>query len=140
MDAPIASASNPIGTPAPAPAPAPAAPLVAATPMPSYPPPTGGDMGDKFAEGGETPKKSGVVKDFFSDINIMDVAIAALVTGAIFYTMRYYKYMMMLEKTGYEDLSTRVLKLESAQQAAKSASEANATGSNSNKKRPTIRL
>jgi hypothetical protein len=37
--------------------------------------------------------------------------------------------MMMIEKTGYADLSTRVQKLESSIDAAKRKAEANAAGS-----------
>jgi hypothetical protein len=47
--------------------------------------------------------------------------------------------MMMIEKTGYADLSARVQKLESAAQAAKKIAEANASG-NSKSRRPVMRL
>jgi hypothetical protein len=43
--------------------------------------------------------------------------------------------MMMLEKTGYADLSTRVQKMESALEAAKKKSEMNAAGSQKKKRR-----
>lgn len=110
---------------APAPAPAP----MAAAPMPTYA--DGGDVGDSGGGGG--------IKGFFNDINIVDVAISAFIVGGVIYAIQYYKFMMMIEKTGYADLSARVQKLESAAQAAKKIAEANASG-NSRNRRPVMRI
>jgi len=115
-------------TAAPAPMPAPAPAPMQAAPMPMYA--DGGDMGDSG--------KSGGIKGFFEDINIVDVAISAFIVGGVIYAIQYYKFMMMIEKTGYADLSARIQKLESAAQAAKKVAEANASGSKS--RRPVMRL
>jgi len=115
-------------TAAPAPMPAPAPAPMQAAPMPMYA--DGGDMGDSG--------KSGGIKGFFEDINIVDVAISAFIVGGVIYAIQYYKFMMMIEKTGYADLSARIQKLESAAQAAKKVAEANASGSRS--RRPVMRL
>lgn len=115
-------------TAAPAPMPAPAPAPMQAAPMPMYA--DGGEMGDSG--------KSGGIKGFFEDINIVDVAISAFIVGGVIYAIQYYKFMMMIEKTGYADLSARIQKLESAAQAAKKVAEANASGSRS--RRPVMRL
>jgi hypothetical protein len=115
-------------TAAPAPMPAPAPAPMQAAPMPMYA--DGGDMGDSG--------KSGGIKGFFEDINIVDVAISAFIVGGVIYAIQYYKFMMMIEKTGYADLSARIQKLESAAQAAKKVAEANASGSKN--RRPVMRL
>jgi hypothetical protein len=47
--------------------------------------------------------------------------------------------MMMLEKSGYTDLSERVQKLESSIQAAKKTAEMNASGMQQ-KRRPVMRM
>ena len=109
---------------APAPAPAP----MAAAPMPMYG--EGGDIGDSGGGGG--------IKGFFNDINIVDVAISAFIVGGVIYAIQYYKFMMMIEKTGYADLSARIQKLESAALAAKKTAEVNAAGSKG--RRPVMRL
>jgi hypothetical protein len=76
-------------------APAPMVPPPAAAPMaapmaapPMAPPP--------FEDGGAIVKKSGGIKEWFSDINIVDVAVSAVIVGAVLYTVHYYKFMMML--------------------------------------------
>ena len=125
-------------TPAPmAPPPAPAgvapiAPLpVAAPPMAPSP----------FEDGGAIVKKSGGIKEWFSDINIVDVAVSAVIVGAVLYTVHYYKFMMMLEKSGYSDLNTKVSKLQSAVDAQKA--EMNAAGNGKldrQRRRPVMRL
>ena len=120
-----APATAPAAAPMPAPMPAP----MQAAPMPMYA--DGGDMGDSG--------KSGGIKGFFEDINIVDVAISAFIVGGVIYAIQYYKFMMMIEKTGYADLSARIQKLESAAQAAKKIAEANASG-NSKSRRPVMRL
>jgi hypothetical protein len=122
------AAAAPVAAPAPMPAPAPA-PMPAA-PMPMYA--DGGEMGD-------SGKSGGGIKGFFNDINIVDIAISAFIVGGVIYAIQYYKFMMMIEKTGYADLSARIQKLESAAQAAKKIAEANASG-NSKSRRPVMRL
>jgi hypothetical protein len=52
--------------------------------------------------------------------------------------MQYYKYMMMLEKSGYTALSERLQKVESSLQAAKKTAEMNASGMQ--KRRPVMRM
>lgn len=107
-----------------------------AQPMPMAQPPMGDDMG---GGNGAFIKKGGGIKEFFSDINILDVTISAFVVGGIFYAIYYYKYMMMMEKTAYADLSTRVQKLESALAAQKA--ELNAAGRmDKMRRKPLMRL
>jgi len=110
--APAAPAASPQYNPPPVPAPA--------APMPTMA--EGGDLGGGSGGGNK-------FKEFFSDINILDVAISAFIVGGVLYAVHYYKFMMMLEKTGYADLSARVQKMESAMAAAKKTAEANAAGS-----------
>lgn len=112
--------------PAAAPAPAPAAPSPQYTPPPSPNMPT---MADGGSVGGDAPRKN-PFKDFFSDINVVDVAISAFIVGAVIYSIQYHKFMIMMEKTGYADLSTRLSRAENDIAAAKkkAASEANANG------------
>jgi hypothetical protein len=126
QSAPGAAAPAPAPAPMPAPAPAP----MPAAPMPMYA--DGGEMGD-------SGKSGGGIKGFFNDINIVDIAISAFIVGGVIYAIQYYKFMMMIEKTGYADLSARIQKLESAAQAAKKIAEANASG-NSKSRRPVMRL
>lgn len=117
-----AGASMPIPAPAPAPAPSPQyTPPPTPAPMPSPMMAEGGDVGG----GGSASNK---FKEFFSDINILDVAIAAFIVGGVLYAVNYYKFMIMMEKSGYSDLSTRVQRLESQLAAAKKTAEANAAG------------
>jgi hypothetical protein len=116
----------------PPPAAAPAAAPMAA-PMPMAAPP--------YEDGGAIVKKGGGIKEWFSDINIVDVAVSAVIVGAVLYTVHYYKFMMMLEKSGYADLSGKVAKLQSAMDAQKA--EMNATGNNKldrQRRRPVMRL
>jgi hypothetical protein len=115
----------------PPPAAAPAAAPMAAPPM--APPP--------FEDGGAIVKKGGGIKQWFSDINIVDVAVSAVIVGAVLYTVHYYKFMMMLEKSGYADLNTKVAKLQSAVDAQKA--EMNAAGNGKldrQRRRPVMRL
>jgi hypothetical protein len=121
-------------------APAPMVPPPAAAPMaapmaapPMAPPP--------FEDGGAIVKKGGGIKEWFSDINIVDVAVSAVIIGAVLYTVHYYKFMMMLEKSGYADLNTKVSKLQSAVDAQKA--EMNAAGNGKldrQRRRPVMRL
>jgi hypothetical protein len=100
-------------------------------PSPNYtPPPPPVQSAPAMAEGGETEGgKGGGIKAFFSDVNVVDVTISAFIVAAVIYSIQYHRYMMMIEKTGYADLSTRVQKLESSIDAAKRKAEANAAGS-----------
>jgi hypothetical protein len=122
----------PVGAAPPMPT---AQPTPVAQPMPQMPM----DNSDLGGGNGAFIKKDGGIKDFFSDINILDVTISAFVVGGIFYAIYYYKYMMMLEKSAYADMSTRVQKLESALAAQKA--ELNASGKmDKAKRRPLMRL
>lgn len=122
---------------APVPAAAPAAapmPMAQNPPIPAAPVSTmadGGSVGDGDSGGGG-------VRGFFKDINILDVAISAFIVGGVIYAMQYYKYMMMLEKSGYTALSERLQKVESSLQAAKKTAEMNASGMQ--KRRPVMRM
>jgi len=100
-------------------------------PSPNYtPPPPPAPSAPAMAEGGETEGgKGGGIKAFFSDVNVVDVTISAFIVAAVIYSVQYHRYMLMIEKTGYADLSTRVQKLESSIEAAKRKAEANAAGS-----------
>ena len=102
-----------------------------AAPSPNYtPPPPPAPSASAMAEGGETSGGGGGgIKAFFSDVNVVDVTVSAFIVAAVIYSIQYHKYMMMIEKTGYADLSTRVQKLESSIEAAKRKAEANAAGS-----------
>ena len=100
-------------------------------PSPNYiPPPPPAPSAPAMAEGGETEGgRGGGIKAFFNDVNVVDVTISAFIVAAVIYSVQYHRYMLMIEKTGYADLSTRVQKLESSIEAAKRKSEANAAGS-----------
>lgn len=123
--------------PAPAPmVPAPAAPMAAGgqPPMPSAPP-----AAPPYEDGGAVVTKGGGIKEWFSDINIVDVTVSAFIVGAVLYTVHYYKFMMMLEKSGYADLTARIAKLQSGMDAQKA--EMNAAGRlEKSRKRPVMRL
>ena len=123
-----------VSAPVPAPAAAPM-PMAQNPPIPAAPVSTMGDGAD--VGGGDSG--GGSVKDFFKDINLLDVAISAFIVGGVIYAMQYFKYMMMLEKSGYTDLSERVQKLESSIQAAKKTAEMNASGMQQ-KRRPVMRM
>lgn len=110
--------------------------------VPPAPPPT--PASQTMANGGEsssnqnTPTAYDGIKGFFSDVNILDVAISAFLVAGITYIIYYHKYMLKLEKTGYADLSDRVMKLESA--IAAREAQLNAAGSMNKTKRPLMRL
>lgn len=127
-------AQAPVSAPVPAPMAAPM-PMAQNPPIPTAPVSTmadGSDLGGGDSGGGG-------VKDFFKDINLLDVAISAFIVGGVIYAMQYFKYMMMLEKSGYTDLSERLQKLESSIQAAKKTAEMNASGMQQ-KRRPVMRM
>jgi hypothetical protein len=121
---------------APTPMVPPPAPMAAGgqQPMPSAPPPA-----PPYEDGGAVVTKGGGIKEWFSDINIVDVTVSAFIVGAVLYTVHYYKFMMMLEKSGYADLSGRIAKLQSGIDAQKA--EMNAAGRlEKSRKRPVMRL
>lgn len=118
------------------------APAAASTPSPNYvppPPPTPAPM-PEMAKGGETNSYAGggSIKEFFSDINVVEVVLSAFIVAGVIYSVYYNKYMMKLEKTGYEDVTDRIMKLESSM-AAKEA-EMNAVGNMKKRKSPLMRL
>ena len=117
----------PVSTAAPAPA---AAPMPMAAPAPAPAP--------AMAEGGETTSGVGGFKAWFADINIVEVSVSALIVGVGIYAIQYFRLMMAMEKTAYNDVIERIGKLESAQLAAKKTAEVNASGSRG--KRPVMRL
>ena len=137
MEQPIAN-TNP--APPSASAPMPQAPPPMAQPMPQATPPMGGaPMGGMPNNGAYINNSGGGIKGWFKDINILDVTISAFIVGGIIYAVQYYRFMMMLEKTGYADVSSRITKLESALAAQKA--ELNASGNNDKmRRRPVMRL
>jgi predicted lipid-binding transport protein (Tim44 family) len=137
MEQPIAN-TNP--APISASAPIPQAPSPMAQPMPQAPPPMGGaPMGGMPMNGAYINNGGGGIKGWFKDINILDVTISAFIVGGIIYAVQYYRFMMMLEKTGYADLSSRISKLESSIAAQKA--EMNASGNMDRmRRRPVMRL
>lgn len=126
------------------PAAAPIAAPIAAPASPNYipPPPPAPAPTVTMEDGGSVGGSSGGNKftEFFSDINILDVAISAFIVGGVLYAIHYYKFMMMMEKTGYADLSARIQKVESQLAAAKKNAELNATGNGMRKKRGLVSL
>lgn len=110
-----------------------------APPMPMAAPPAPATPSPSFEEGGAVIKKGGGIKEWFSDINIVDVTISAFIVGGIIYMVQYYKFMMMLEKAGYADLKGKVAKLQSSVDATKA--EMNAAGKmQRGRKAPLMRL
>ncbi len=117
----------PVSTPAPAPA---AAPMPMAAPPPASPAPA-------MAEGGETTSGGGI-RAWFGDINVVEVSVSALIVGVGIYAIQYFRLMMAMEKSAYNDVIERIGKLESAALAAKKTAEVNASGSRG--RRPVMRL
>ena len=116
----------PVSTPAPAPA---AAPMPMAAPAPTPAP--------AMAEGGETTGGGGI-RGWFGDINVVEVSVSALIVGVGIYAIQYFRLMMAMEKSAYNDVIERIGKLESAALAAKKTAEVNASGSRG--RRPIMRL
>jgi|694.fasta_scaffold01175_46 hypothetical protein len=109
------------------------APAAAPATSPIYnPPPAPATSAPMMEDGGSVGSSSGgnKFKEFFSDVNILDVVISSFIVGGVLYTIHYYKFMMMMEKTGYADLSSRIQKIESQMAAAKKKAEVNASGNN----------
>lgn len=114
---------------------------VTATAMPQapIPPPTfqspsyesGGDMGMESS-------RANPLKDFFSDINLVEAAILGLGVATFLYAIYYYKFEMTMTRTGYADLNARLNKVELM--TSKIASEKNANGKNSNRSNPRKRM
>lgn len=102
------------------------------TPAPGTMPPS-----EMKADGGEVSRGSGI-KEFFADVNIVDVVVSAFIVAGITYAMYYYKYMMQLEKAGYVEMSDRLRRLESSVQAREA--EMNAIGNSTRRKRPVMRI
>lgn len=61
----------------------------------------------KAAEGAEV-HNGGPIKEWFEDINILDVSISAFIIASVFYVVNYYKYQMLLEKSTLADLRTKI--------------------------------
>ena len=116
----------PVSTSAPAPA---AAPMPMAAPAPTPAP--------AMAEGGETTSGGGI-RAWFGDINVVEVSVSALIVGVGIYAIQYFRLMMAMEKSAYNDVIERIGKLESAALAAKKTAEVNASGSKG--RRPVMRL
>lgn len=129
--------TNPAPPSASAPMPQATPPM--AQPMPQATPPMGGAPMGGMPNGAYINNGGGGIKGWFKDINILDVTISAFIIGGIIYAVQYYRFMMMLEKTGYADVSSRIAKLESALAAQKA--EMNASGNmNKMRRRPVMRL
>lgn len=130
-------ASAPVTASAPPPAPV-APPAPAASPNYTPPPAAAPPPSPSMANGG--PVKSNPIKEFFSDINLMDVTISAFIVAGVIYSIQYHRFMMMIEKTGYADLSNRLQRMESSMAAAKKTAEANASGGMRARRRARITL
>lgn len=117
-----------------APVAAPQMPQMAAGGMPPQAPPPMPPMNPNYADGGEMGggNKSNPIKDFLSDINIVEAGLLALGVATFLYAIHYYKFEMQLSKTGYADLHGRMQKLES--DMAKKQKEANANAQGSGRK------
>jgi len=119
----------------------PQAPLPMAQPMPQAPMQMGGAPMVGMANNGAYINNNGGggIKGWLKDINILDVTISAFIVGGIIYAVQYYRFMMLLEKTGYADVSSRISKLESSIAAQKA--EQNASGNMDRmRRRPVMRL
>jgi hypothetical protein len=84
----------------PAPAPAPAAPAAQPSASPNYVAPAAPMPQSPVMEDGGAVKSSNPIKNFFSDINVVDVTVSAFIVAAVIYSINYHKFMMMIEKTG----------------------------------------
>jgi len=90
-----------------------------------------------FEDGGTTSSKGNPIKEFFSDINIVEAGIMALGVAAFLYAIYYYKFEMTMTKTGYADLNGRLQKLE-VEEGRRKTAEMNASGGKMKKKRILI--
>lgn len=119
------------------------APIPAPAASPNYvPPPPPPQMQSHTAgmEGGGETKSDygGNLKAFFAGINWLDVAISSFIIAAMVYSIKYHKYMMMIEKSGYTNLNDRIQSVES--KLNKKVAEMNATGSGKYRRRAVVRL
>ncbi len=90
-----------------------------------------------FEDGGATPSKTNPIKEFFSDINVVEAGIMALGVAAFIYAIYYYKFEMTMTKTGYADLNARLQKIE-VEEGKRKTAEMNASGGKMKKKRMLI--
>jgi hypothetical protein len=121
-------------TPAPIPQPA-------GSPSPNYVPPpipSPAPAAPAMQDGGITGTSGGGIKAFFSDINWLEVALSSFIIAAMAYSIKYHKYMLMIEKSGYTNLNDRLQSLET--KMTKKISELNATGSSKFRRRAAVRL
>ena len=105
--------------------------IAAPIPTPTFQSPTFEDGGDTGGSG-----KSNSLKDFFSDINLVEAAILGLGVATFLYAIYYYKFEMTMTKTGYAELNARLNKVELM--TSKIASEKNANAQNSARTRKRI--
>lgn len=111
-----------------------------AAPSPNYVPPIppAPQPMPQMAEGGATQSSyGGNIKAFFADINWLDIALSSFIIAAMVYSIKYHKYMLMIEKSGYTNLSDRLNSLET--KVAKKMTEMNATGKGM-RRRAVVRL
>ena len=80
----------------PAPAPAPIAPAAQPAASPNYVPPAPPMPQTLSMEDGGSVKSSNPIKNFFSDINVVDVTVSAFIVAAVIYSINYHKFMMMI--------------------------------------------
>ena len=120
----------------------PPSPTMAMGGMPPQAPPPMPPMNPNYAEGGEMGggSKSNPIKDFFSDINIVEAGILALGVATFLYAIHYYKFEMQLSKTGYADLNGRMTKLESDMKKKEATANANANGQGGGRARMRKRI
>jgi hypothetical protein len=120
----------------------PPSPTMAMGGMPPQAPPPMPPMNPNYAEGGEMGggSKSNPIKDFFSDINIVEAGILALGVATFLYAIYYYKFEMQLSKTGYADLNGRMTKLESDMKKKEATANANANGQGGGRARMRKRI
>lgn len=91
-----------------------------------------------MADGGATQSNyGGNLKAFFSDINWLDIALSSFIIAAMVYSIKYHKYMLIIEKSGYTNLADRLNSLEA--KVSKKISEMNATGKGM-RRRAVVRL
>ena len=116
-------------------------PQAGGSPSPNYVPPIPPQSQAPAMENGGATNSSygGGFKAFFSDINWLDVALSSFIIAAMAYSIKYHKYMLMIEKSGYTNLTDRINSLEN--KVTKKIAEMNATGSSGKmRRRAAVRL
>lgn len=116
-------------------------PQAGGSPSPNYVPPIPPTPQAPPMENGGVTNSSygGGIKAFFSDINWLDVALSSFIIAAMAYSIKYHKYMLMIEKSGYTNLTDRINSLEN--KVTKKIAEMNATGGGSKmRRRAAVRL